>query len=52
MILSGGLNSIDDIIKLNEDENSLFKGAIIGKALYEKKIDPAEALKIIKSGDL
>ncbi len=52
VILSGGLNSIDDIIKLNEDENSLFKGAIIGKALYEKKIDPAEALKIIKSGDL
>ena len=49
VILSGGLKSIEDIIKLREDENSIFKGAIIGKALYEKQIDPIEALKIINS---
>ena len=49
VILSGGLKSIEDIIKLRKDENSIFKGAIIGKALYEKQIDPIEALKIINS---
>ena len=52
MILSGGLNSIEDIKKLKTNENSIFKGAIIGKALYEKKIDPIEALKIINSEGL
>ena len=52
VILSGGLNSIEDIKKLKTNENSIFKGAIIGKALYEKKIDPIEALKIIYSEEL
>ena len=52
VILSGGLNSIEDIKKLKTNENSIFKGAIIGKALYEKKIDPIEALKIINSEGL
>ena len=51
VILSGGLNSIEDIKKLKTNENSIFKGAIIGKALYEK-IDPIEALKIINSEGL
>ena len=49
VILSGGLKSIEDIKKLKKNDNSIFKGAIIGKALYEKKIDPTEALKIINS---
>ena len=49
VILSGGLKSIEDVIKLKKNENSIFKGAIIGKALYENKIDPVEALKIISS---
>ena len=49
VILSGGLKSIEDVIKLKTSENSIFKGAIIGKALYENKIDPVEAHKIISS---
>ena len=47
VILSGGLTSIDEIRDLNKPENTIFKGAIMGKALYEKKIDPLEALKIL-----
>ena len=30
-------------------KNSIFSGAIIGKAIYEKKIDPKEALNIINN---
>jgi phosphoribosylformimino-5-aminoimidazole carboxamide ribotide isomerase len=47
VILSGGLTSIDEIQDLNKSENMIFKGAIMGKALYEKKIDPLEALKTL-----
>ena len=49
IILSGGLQSIDDIKKMLLKKNSIFSGAIIGKAIYEKKIDPKEALNIINN---
>jgi phosphoribosylformimino-5-aminoimidazole carboxamide ribotide isomerase len=39
---SGGISSYTDINKL---EKANIDGAIIGKALYEKKIDLKEALK-------
>lgn len=42
IIASGGMSSMDDLENLH---NAGVKGAIIGKALYEKKIDLAEAIK-------
>lgn len=47
IIASGGVSSMDDLIKLNE--MGLY-GAIIGKALYEKKIDLKEALRCLQKG--
>lgn len=50
IILSGGLSSIEDIKELTLKKNKIFSGAIIGKAIYEKKIDPKQALDLIKKG--
>jgi len=41
VIASGGINSLDDIIRLQEIGA---KGAIIGKALYEGRLDLKEAI--------
>lgn len=46
IIASGGVTSIDDIKKLNSMN---MYGAIIGKALYDNKLDFKEALKAIKN---
>ena len=46
VIASGGVTSLEDIKNLKEHENAGIVGAIIGKALYENKIDLTEALKI------
>lgn len=45
VIASGGMSSIDDLKKLNEIG---VYGAIIGKALYDKKIDLREAVKCLQ----
>lgn len=45
IIASGGVTSIDDIKRL--DSMNMY-GAIIGKALYDNKLDFNEALKVIK----
>lgn len=44
LIVSGGVSSIEDIKKLNILED--IYGVIIGKALYEKRVDFKEAIKI------
>lgn len=44
IIASGGVTTIDDIVKLNEMK---MYGAIIGKALYDKRLDFTEALKAV-----
>lgn len=44
IIASGGVSSIDDIIKLSEIKK--LWGVITGKALYDGKIDLREAIKI------
>ena len=49
VIASGGVGSINDIRLLKEIEDTGIEGVIIGRALYENKIDPAEALKIAYS---
>ncbi|WP_019228837.1 1-(5-phosphoribosyl)-5-[(5-phosphoribosylamino)methylideneamino]imidazole-4-carboxamide isomerase [Sedimentibacter sp. B4] len=46
IIASGGVTSIDDIKRLNSMNTY---GAIIGKALYDNKLDFKEALKAIKN---
>ena len=42
VIASGGVASIEDIIKLKTLEKYGIEGVIVGKALYEKKINISE----------
>ncbi len=44
VIASGGLASMDDIHRLNEPDAAVLEGAISGRALYDGRIDPAQAL--------
>jgi phosphoribosylformimino-5-aminoimidazole carboxamide ribotide isomerase len=46
VIASGGLNSLDDIRKLCAVENEGITGCIAGRAIYEGRLDFAEALKL------
>lgn len=48
VIASGGLASMDDIVRLASPEMQVLEGAISGRALYDGRIDPAEALKVLK----
>jgi len=43
VIASGGVTDLDCIVKLNEVKDSGIEGVIIGRALYERTIDLAEA---------
>ncbi len=45
VIASGGLNSLEDIRRLRAVEAEGITGAITGRAIYEGKLDFAEALK-------
>ncbi|WP_349369526.1 1-(5-phosphoribosyl)-5-[(5-phosphoribosylamino)methylideneamino]imidazole-4-carboxamide isomerase [Salinarimonas sp.] len=47
VIASGGLASIDDVARLLEPDCAALAGAISGRALYDGRIDPAEALAMI-----
>jgi phosphoribosylformimino-5-aminoimidazole carboxamide ribotide isomerase len=47
VIASGGLASINDIQKLLAPEARILEGAISGRALYDGRIDPKEALDLI-----
>lgn len=46
VIASGGVGSLDDIRELKKVEHEGVAGIIIGKALYENKINLAEAIEI------
>jgi len=46
VIASGGLNGLEDIRKLCAVESEGITGAIAGRAIYEGKLDFAEALKV------
>ena len=48
VIASGGLASMDDIRKLVSPEARKLQGAIAGRALYDGRLDAAEALKLIR----
>ncbi len=49
IIASGGLASLDDIERMLQPDASRLEGAISGRALYDGRIDPAEALAMIRS---
>ena len=48
IIASGGLASMDDISALLEPRCAKLEGAISGRALYDGRIDPGEALALIQ----
>ncbi len=48
VIASGGLASIKDIHDLVRPEYRKLEGAISGRALYDGRIDPAEALRVLR----
>ncbi len=47
VIASGGLASIADIVRMTMPDATKLEGAISGRALYDGRIDPAEALAIL-----
>ena len=47
VIASGGLASIDDIHRLLEPDCTILEGAVSGRALYDGRLDPKEAMDLI-----
>ena len=47
VIASGGLASITDVKRLMQPDCAVLNGAITGRALYDGRLDPAEALALI-----
>lgn len=47
VILSGGMSSLRDIAAVNAQRDSGIEGIILGRALYEKTIDPRAALQLV-----
>jgi phosphoribosylformimino-5-aminoimidazole carboxamide ribotide isomerase len=48
VIASGGLASIEDIERMIQPDAALLEGAIAGRALYDHRLDPQEALALLK----
>jgi len=51
VIASGGLSSIEDIKQLLQPECAILEGAISGRALYDGRLDPKEALDLINQAE-
>jgi phosphoribosylformimino-5-aminoimidazole carboxamide ribotide isomerase len=49
VIASGGLASLDDVKRLLQPDCAKLAGAISGRALYDGRLDPAEALALLGS---
>lgn len=49
VIASGGLASIDDISRLLQPDCAILEGVISGRALYDGRLDAADALAMIKA---
>jgi phosphoribosylformimino-5-aminoimidazole carboxamide ribotide isomerase len=49
VIASGGLASIADVVRMTMPDAARLEGAITGRALYDGRLDPAEALHVLKS---
>jgi phosphoribosylformimino-5-aminoimidazole carboxamide ribotide isomerase len=52
VIVSGGLASIADVAALLQPRARKLAGAIAGRALYDGRLDPAEALRLIRSAPI
>jgi phosphoribosylformimino-5-aminoimidazole carboxamide ribotide isomerase len=48
VIASGGLASMADIRRLTQPDAAILEGAISGRALYDGRINPAEALALLR----
>ncbi|ALA19562.1 1-(5-phosphoribosyl)-5-[(5-phosphoribosylamino)methylideneamino] imidazole-4-carboxamide isomerase [Chelatococcus sp. CO-6] len=49
VIASGGLASIEDVRRLLQPDCQKIAGAISGRALYDGRLDPAEAMALIRA---
>jgi phosphoribosylformimino-5-aminoimidazole carboxamide ribotide isomerase len=49
VVASGGIASIDDVRALTQPRARILAGAIVGRALYDGQLDPAEALRLIRT---
>jgi phosphoribosylformimino-5-aminoimidazole carboxamide ribotide isomerase len=52
VIASGGLASMADIARMTLPDAQRLEGAISGRALYDGRIDPAEALALLKKASV
>jgi phosphoribosylformimino-5-aminoimidazole carboxamide ribotide isomerase len=50
VIASGGLAGLEDVRRLLEPRFTMLEGAIAGRALYDGRLDPREALALIAAG--
>jgi phosphoribosylformimino-5-aminoimidazole carboxamide ribotide isomerase len=50
VIASGGLASLDDVRALMQPRAHKLAGVIAGRALYDGRLDPGQALRLIRSG--
>jgi phosphoribosylformimino-5-aminoimidazole carboxamide ribotide isomerase len=48
VIASGGVSTPDDVIRLRDLEHPRLEGVILGKALYENRIDLAQMIREVK----
>lgn len=48
VIASGGLASLADIVRMTMPDAARLEGAISGRALYDGRIDPTEALAVLR----
>lgn len=51
VIASGGVSSLDDIAALLQISHHGIAGAIIGRALYDGRVDPASAAALVRSAE-
>jgi phosphoribosylformimino-5-aminoimidazole carboxamide ribotide isomerase len=51
VIASGGVSSLADVVALKAREKDGIAGAIIGRALYDGRIDPRAAKAIADGGE-
>ncbi|BDU51485.1 1-(5-phosphoribosyl)-5-[(5-phosphoribosylamino)methylideneamino]imidazole-4-carboxamide isomerase [Haliovirga abyssi] len=48
LVASGGVGTINDIIELNKLENEKLEGVIVGKAIYENRLNLKEVIKYLE----
>ncbi len=52
VIASGGLASMADIVRMTMPDAARLEGAISGRALYDGRIDPGEALQVLADAQM